>query len=111
MGTSRSLTERQLQEAKQALTAHASTLEADGVARAQMKRNPRWRHLDAKARQISQRLKRIGATEALNAEVIRLREAKLAAAAAEAVAEPEPAPAPEPEAKPKKAKKKKPAEE
>jgi hypothetical protein len=111
MGTSRKITESQLQEAKNAVKLRADSLKANGTTAQDLKRDPLWRKLDAKVRQINTRLKRIGATEALNAEVA---ERKVASVAAKAAAKAERASAksakrtapaePEAEAKPAKAK-------
>jgi len=83
MGTSRETTERQLQDAKTALAQFTAALKEEGVTGAALKRNPKWRHLDAKARQLSGRLRRIGEIEALNEEVASRKAAKLAGAVEE----------------------------
>jgi uncharacterized membrane protein len=117
MGTSRKITENQLQEAKQAVQLRATTLKDSGTAVKDLKRDPLWRKLDAKARQVATRLKRIGATEALNAEVAERKVTSLAAKVAKKAerAQPKPkaapaAPAAKKEEKPKAKGKKKPAE-
>ena len=95
MGTSRKLTEVQLADAKKSLELHSASLEKNGMSPDVMKRNTLWRKLNAKRRQIGARLRRIGETEALNVEVARLKDARLAALAA---------PVEEPAPKPKKEK-------
>ena len=93
MGTSRAVTERQLEEAKHVLKLHATKLQQEGIEGAACKRNPKWRELDATVRQLSSRLRVVAKGEALNVEVAKLKADKLAGLTA--VAEEE-APAPKP---------------
>ena len=77
MGTSRAVTERQLQEAKHVLKLYVTKLQQEGIEGAACKRNPKWRDLDATVRQISGRLRVVAKGEALNAEVAQLKADKL----------------------------------
>ncbi|HVW03079.1 MAG TPA: hypothetical protein VHB77_22150 [Planctomycetaceae bacterium] len=86
MGTSREITERQLQDAKAAVQRRVAALEKSGVDREGCERDPQWRRLDAHARQVNARLRKIRQVESLDAELARLKQEKAAAAEAEAAA-------------------------
>ncbi len=79
MGTSRTITERQLTDAKSALQTYAAKLTAEGVESTLFKRNTKWRQIDAKIRQLNSRLRAISAVEAVDAE-LKQRKAELASA-------------------------------
>jgi len=83
MPLSRTILERQLQEAKDALADWVKTLAAKGVDRAQHRRDPRWRQLNADINAVRRRLNAVAETEAINAEVAQRKADKLAAADAE----------------------------
>src|SRR5689334_746086 len=55
MGTSRRITESQLERAKAALAAHVKVLQEAGVEKKDFPSDPRWRKLDARVRQINLR--------------------------------------------------------
>jgi hypothetical protein len=74
MGIDRQVTESQLANARRALEARVAALKTKGVELRQFKRDPVWRNLDAKVRQILGRLHRVGEAENLNAELARLKE-------------------------------------
>ncbi len=80
MGTSRSITERQLAEARTSLQKHSEKLTAAGVTKENFSRDTKWRQIDAKIRQIYKRVTKIGEVEALDAE---LKQRKTEAAQAE----------------------------
>ena len=80
MGTSRTITERQLAEARSSLKQHSEKLTAAGVAKENFSRDTKWRQIDAKIRQIVKRANKIGEVEALDAE---LKQRKTEAAQAE----------------------------
>ena len=85
MGTSRSNTETQLRTAKETLAAYVNELKGNGVAAAQFARDPKWRNLDAKVRQINARLRKIGQVEKNNALVEQAKVERLAQRETEAV--------------------------
>jgi len=82
MGTSREITEGQLRDAKAAVQRRVAVLEKSGVDREGCERDPQWRRLDAHARQINARLRKIREVEALDVELARLKQEKAAAAEA-----------------------------
>ncbi len=53
MGTSRRITESQLERAKAALAVRVKTLKEKGLDAKKFKSDPRWRELDANVRQIA----------------------------------------------------------
>lgn len=121
MGTSRKITERQIADAKAKLDSRGQELQSQGVSAEQLSRDPIWRKLDAKNRQINGRLRRVAEIETQNTELLKLKSEKAAQKAAEKTAKPEKKPAasegkapkekaakgaPKPKAKPEKAEKK-----
>lgn len=80
MPLSRTTLERQMQTAKEALAGWVTTLTSQGLERAQFKKNPRWRQLNADCNAIRRRLDRVAEIEANNAEVAERKAAKLAPA-------------------------------
>ena len=89
MGTSRILTERQYADAKVALQEHVKELEAKGVEAGLLKKDPKWRQLDAKLRQIGGRIRRIAEIEKLNAELESTKDSRHAEREAEKAAKKE----------------------
>lgn len=83
MGTSRHITESQLDRAKAALAVRVKALEGKGVAPEKFRNDPQWRKLDARVRQIGARLRKVAQIETNNAEVAKLKEERLARIAAE----------------------------
>lgn len=86
MGTSRKVTETQLDKAKAALAARVSALKAKGVEAKGLKNDPKWRLLDGKVRQIAGRIRKIAELEAVEADLAQHRierQAQLAAKKAE----------------------------
>ncbi|RPI76885.1 MAG: hypothetical protein EHM42_14380 [Planctomycetaceae bacterium] len=82
MGTSRKITETQLEKAKSALTVRVEALKAKGVEGKKFKRDPKWRELDSKVRQINARLAKVGEIEVQNEELLRHKEERQAQLAA-----------------------------
>jgi seryl-tRNA(Sec) selenium transferase len=80
MPLSRQTLERQMQAAKDALSAWVQTLNAAGKERAQFRKDPRWRQLNADVNAIRRRLDRVAEIEANNAEVAQRKAEKQAAA-------------------------------
>ena len=83
MGTSRKVTETQLDKAKAALAARVT---AKGVDAKGLKNDPKWRLLDGKVRQIAGRIRKIAELEAVEADLARHkieRQAQVAAKKAE----------------------------
>ena len=83
MGTSRRITESQLERAKAALAVRVKALQEKGMEAKKFKNDPQWRNLDAHVRQISMRLRKIADVEANNEEVAKLKVERLARVAAE----------------------------
>jgi hypothetical protein len=83
MGTSRRITESQLDRAKAELAVRVKALQEKGVESKLFKRDPHWRMLDAQVRQISARLRKIAEVETVNEEVAKLKVERLARIAAE----------------------------
>lgn len=86
MGTSRKVTETQLDKAKAALAARVAALKAKGVDAKGLKNDPKWRLLDGKVRQIAGRIRKIAELEAVEADLAQHRierQAQLAAKKAE----------------------------
>jgi hypothetical protein len=86
MGTSRQITESQLERAKSALAARAKALSDQQVEAKKFKTDPVWRKLDARVRQIAARLRRVSEIESNNAAVIKHKEERVAQAALEKAA-------------------------
>lgn len=83
MGTSRKITESQLDHAKAALAVRVKALQGKQVEPKKFKTDPQWRRLDARVRQIARRLGTLAGVEANNAEVARLKEERIVRIAAE----------------------------
>jgi|SRR5579872_1868383 len=83
MGTSRKITESQLDRAKAALGERVKALQGKQMDSKKFKTDPQWRKLDARVRQIAMRLRKLAEVESVNADVIRLREERVARIAAE----------------------------
>ncbi|HEY2252399.1 MAG TPA: hypothetical protein VGH74_15105 [Planctomycetaceae bacterium] len=83
MGTSRKITETQLDHAKAALAVRVKTLQGKNVEPKKFKADPQWRNLDARVRQIAGRLRTLTDIEAVTADVARLKEERLVRIAAE----------------------------
>lgn len=83
MGTSRRITESQLDRAKTALAVRVKALTEKKVEAKKFKNDPTWRRLDARVRQIASRLRKVAEIETNNAEVTKHREERIARAAAE----------------------------
>ena len=88
MGTSRKITESQLKDAKAAVQRRVAVLEKTGISGEALQRDPQWRRLDAHARQVNSRLRKLRELDALEVELARLKQEKAAAAEAEADAPP-----------------------
>src|SRR5438067_2021400 len=83
MGTSRRITESQLERAKAALAVRVKTLHDKGIDAKTFRRDPHWRQLDARVRQIAMRLRTIAGVEAVNAQIEKLKVERVARLAAE----------------------------
>ncbi len=83
MGTSRQITESQLERAKAELAVRVKALQEKGLDAKAYKNDPHWRMLDAHVRQISMRLRKIAEVEATNADVAKHKAERLARIAAE----------------------------
>lgn len=83
MGTPRKTTERQFQDAQVALAAHVKLLQGKGIEDQKLSRDPVWRKLDSRVRQIRARLRAISSMEVLNAEVAQRKTDRLARIATE----------------------------
>jgi hypothetical protein len=74
---------RQLDRAKEDLTAWNKALESNGVAASGRRKNTKWRHLNAAYNTIRNRLKAVEAIHTRDADAATRKAEKLAAAAAE----------------------------
>ena len=83
MGTSRRITESQLDRAKAELAVRVKALQEKGIDSKKFKSDPHWRKLDAHVRQIGARLRKIAEVETINEEVAKLKVERLARVAAE----------------------------
>jgi hypothetical protein len=83
MGTSRRITESQLERAKTELAVRVKALQEKGIDSKKFKSDPHWRMLDAHVRQISARLRKIAEVETINEDIAKLRVERLARIAAE----------------------------
>lgn len=83
MGTSRKITETQLDHAKAALAVRVKALQDKQVEPKKFKTDPQWRKLDARVRQIAMRLRTVANVEAVTADVARLREERIIRIAAQ----------------------------
>ncbi len=83
MGTSRRITESQLERAKADLAVRVKALQEKGIESKKFKSDPQWRNLDAHVRQISMRLRKIAEVEANNETVAKLKAERVARIAAE----------------------------
>ncbi len=82
MGLKRDNLEWQLSRASSELTAYEKQLDAAGTAAGVRSKNPKWRNLNARCRQLRHRLLAVGQVEANNVAVAQRKEAKSAEAAA-----------------------------
>ena len=78
MGQTRDSLERQLQIAREELAKYVSILDERKVDNALRKRDPIWRNLDSKCRQIKTRLVSVDALAAREAECLKRKEAATA---------------------------------
>ena len=78
MAASRENTERQLELAKNAVSARVQALQAKGIAPEKYDDDPAWRRLDAKYRQIHGRLRHVKEVQSLEAEVQERKTERLA---------------------------------
>lgn len=69
MPLKRAQLERQLANAQEDLAAWEKKLDERGLAADARSKEPKWRHLDAKRRQLKQRISAVAAVEAREAEV------------------------------------------
>jgi hypothetical protein len=69
MGTSRTITEKQVAEARASLKNRSEQLVSQGVTKENFPRDTKWRKIDAQIRQISKRIIKIGQVEAINADL------------------------------------------
>ena len=83
MGTSRKITESQLERAQSALAARAKALSEKKIDSKKYKTDPVYRNLDAKVRQIRSRIKKIAEVENNNIEVAKHKLERQSQAAAE----------------------------
>lgn len=86
MGTSREITEAQLQDAKAALQVRVAAMQQAGQEKANFDRDPVWRKLQSRVRQIQTRLRAITEVEVVSAELAQRKidnDARKAAEAAE----------------------------
>jgi hypothetical protein len=83
MGTSRRITESQLERAKADLAVRAKALSDKNVEKKKFKNDPVWRKLDARVRQIAARLRKVAEVENNNAAVLKHKEERVARLAAE----------------------------
>ena len=83
MPLSRATLERQLQTANADLAACATSLQGKGLTEADLKKNTKWRSLNANIRTIRRRLAAVTVTEANNAAVEQHKAERLAGATAE----------------------------
>lgn len=60
--------ERQIKAAQEDLAAWEKALDAKGIAATARKKEPKWRHLDAKRRQLKSRLRAVAGIEAREAD-------------------------------------------
>ena len=83
MGTSRRITESQLERAKAALAVRVKALHDKKVDAKKFKTDPQWRMLDARVRQINARLRTVAEGEAINAQAAQHKIDRLARIASE----------------------------
>jgi len=79
MPLSRVVLERQIQQARTAVSVWVESLQKAGIERPAFRKNVTWRQLNAKCNQIQRRLNSLAQTEATDAEVTR-RKTEVAAA-------------------------------
>jgi hypothetical protein len=85
MGTSRRITESQLERAKAALAVRVKALEENGTEVKKYSSDPHWRQLNARVRHIAARLRKVAEVETNNEEVAKLKVERLARIATEKV--------------------------
>lgn len=86
MPLSRTVLERQIDQAKSELSAWIGQLAKNGVERTDFRKNAKWRSLNSKYNQVQRRLDSLTKVEANNADVAKRKAEKAAAAAAPPVA-------------------------
>jgi len=74
---------RQLDRAKEDITACNKVLETNGVSSAERRKNARWRHLNSTYNTIRNRMKAVEAIKVRDEEAAKRKAEKIAAAAAE----------------------------
>lgn len=79
MPLSRTVLERQIEQAKTELSAWVEELKKSGLEKPGFRANPKWRTLNAKCNQIQRRLNSLAKTEAVDAEAVKLKAEKEAA--------------------------------
>lgn len=77
MPLSQDTLERQLELAKAALAEWSKSLEGQGVAAAEFRKDPKWRSLNADCVQVQRRLRRVAEIQANNAEVEQRKQARV----------------------------------
>jgi hypothetical protein len=83
MGLNEAILSRQLERAKEDLTAFVKVLEAEGVATTARRKNAKWRQLNAQYNTIRVRLKAVEGVKTRNEDAARRKAEKIAAAAQE----------------------------
>jgi hypothetical protein len=83
MGTSRQITERQLKLAKEAVATRVKALQEKGLNADAFGDDPAWRHLDARFRQVNSRLRKIAEVEAVEVDLAKRKEERIAQQAQE----------------------------
>ena len=76
MPLSRTVLERQIEQAKSELSAWVEELKKSGIERTGFRSNPKWRTLNAKCNQIQRRLNSVARTEAVDAEAAKVKAEK-----------------------------------
>lgn len=82
MGMKRDNLEWQLDRAKTELSAFEKELDQKGIAAETRSRNPKWRNLNSRCRQLRNRLNAVSTVEANNADLLQRKEAQSTEAAA-----------------------------
>ncbi len=79
MGQKRGTLEWQLSRASTELSSCEKDLDQKGIAADARKRNPKWRNLNARCRQLRNRINAVSRVEAINQEVLQRKTAAAAA--------------------------------
>lgn len=69
MPLSRKVLERQMEQAKSAVSACVEALTQSGVSRPDFRKNPKWRTLNAQCNQVQRRLDSLSVTEKREADI------------------------------------------